>query len=608
MIRALLVACAACACTARPAPSAPARLAFPPFVDSHVHLSFLRVAEEHAARGVAVAIDLGAPLASLAEPPPSRPRLLRSGPMLTAPGGYPLESWGADGYGLGCADGAEAAAAVDRLRAAGARVIKIVLQGERGLSDEAAAAAITRAHALGLRVAAHALGAEDARRAAALGVDVLAHTPTEPLPDDVVRALSSRAVISTLAAFGGTPAAVDNLRRLRAAGATVLYGTDLGNSRTPGVDPAEIALLRAAGLDDAAIVAAGTTAPTRFWALDAGPGQALVHAAAAARDRLGRELAAQAIPGLGAAVVVGDEVVFAEGFGFADLDRRLPVTAETRFRLASISKVITAAALARLVDAGKLELDTAAGSLLPALPAPLRPITARQLAGHLGGIRHYQLKDFGVGRRAPFSTVSESLSVFAGDPLVAPPGTTYAYSTFGFTLLAAMLEKASGEPFLPLVQHQVAEPLGLGSLAPDDGRADPLRTIFYAPGPVVAQRQDLSARWAGAGFLATPTEVARFGAAHRAPGYLSAATLKVLFAPQRTAEGKDTGVGLAWRVAVDAQGRRVVHHEGDMAGARSTLVVYPEHGVSVAIMTNVARVPADIYALGLEIAALFLAR
>jgi imidazolonepropionase-like amidohydrolase len=186
--------------------------------------------------------------------------------MLTHPGGYPLDAWGADGYGIGCADEACVTSTVDRLVARGARVIKVALD-EDGLDPALLPAAVRAAHAHHLRIAVHALTEASAAIAAAAGVDVLAHTPVEPLADRTVAAWRGRAVISTLAAFGGSAAAIDNLRRLRAAGATVLYGTDLGNLRVDGVSEEELALLRAAGLDDAAIDEAMTTAPVGFWGL-----------------------------------------------------------------------------------------------------------------------------------------------------------------------------------------------------------------------------------------------------------------------------------------------------------------------------------------------------
>lgn len=232
----------------------------PAVVDSHVHLAFLPRADAMLDHGVTAVVDLAAPLDRL--PRGQGLRVRNAGPMVTSVRGYPTTSWGRDGYGTEV-DGPEAArAAVRKHLAAGADLIKVPFPD---LPDDAVAAVVQEAHAAGVKVLAHALSDADAARAARLGVDGLAHTPVEPLSAATVSAWEGRLVISTLGAFGGGPDAVDNLRRLRAAGATVLYGTDFGNTRTPGVDPVELGLLRAAGLGGADVLAAATAVPARVW-------------------------------------------------------------------------------------------------------------------------------------------------------------------------------------------------------------------------------------------------------------------------------------------------------------------------------------------------------
>jgi hypothetical protein len=265
--RTLVVLLAACSAPHAPAP--PPALHPPGIIDSHVHLSYWPVADRLASEGVIAVVDLGAPEATLGQPAPLQ--VIAAGPMLTHPDGYPLDAWGPgdrrlprSGYGIGCADAACVTATVDRLAAHGARVIKVALDSD-GLDPALLPAAVSAAHAHHLKLAVHALSDASAATAAAAGADVLAHTPVEPLADATVAAWRGRAVISTLAAFGGSDAAVDNLRRLRAAGATILYGTDLGNLHDDEPSAEEMALLRRAGLDDAAITAAMTTTPLTYW-------------------------------------------------------------------------------------------------------------------------------------------------------------------------------------------------------------------------------------------------------------------------------------------------------------------------------------------------------
>ena len=237
----------------------------PAFIDSHVHLVYAPAVDAFAAGGVAGALDLAAPLAIFdADMAPLR--VLAAGPMITAELGYPTQSWGAGGYGLECADADAAVAAVELLADLGAAVIKLPVTAAPQLDDAALAAAAARAHELGLPVVSHALSDDQARRAALAGVDVLAHTPTETLSAATIAAWKGRAVISTLWAFGGAATTIGNLQALRAAGVTVLYGTDFGNTATPGIDGTELALLQQAGLSPQEILAAGTSAPAARWA------------------------------------------------------------------------------------------------------------------------------------------------------------------------------------------------------------------------------------------------------------------------------------------------------------------------------------------------------
>lgn len=239
----------------------------PAFIDSHVHLVYWEVAEELPSGGVIGAVDLAAPAVSFFGRDWGALEVIGSGPMITALGGYPTTSWGAGGYGVEIADPTDAVAAVVAAADNGAALIKIPYGAGPDLREPMSRAAIDEAHRLGLKVAVHALDNGAAAEAATLGADVLAHTPTEALADITVQLWSGKTVIATLGAFGGA-AVVDNLRRLRAAGTRVLYGTDLGNNRVPGIDGDEIALMRAAGMDGAAILASATSVPAAYWGFD----------------------------------------------------------------------------------------------------------------------------------------------------------------------------------------------------------------------------------------------------------------------------------------------------------------------------------------------------
>ena len=235
----------------------------PAFIDSHVHLAYYAVADALPAGGVVGAVDFAAPIGELAKTFPIA--VAQSGPMITPLLGYPTQSWGQGGFGLEVGSVDEAVAAVDRVLDAGAAFVKTPLSGAEGVDDATLAAIVERAHARNAKVAVHALSLVDAARAVASDVDILGHTPVEPLTPELVNAWGERTVVSTLGAFGASEGAIENLRALAGGGALVLYGTDLGNTRFAGIQAGEIDALVRAGFGGARIVRSATSDAARFW-------------------------------------------------------------------------------------------------------------------------------------------------------------------------------------------------------------------------------------------------------------------------------------------------------------------------------------------------------
>ena len=307
---------------------------------------------------------------------------------------------------------------------------------------------------------------------------------------------------------------------------------------------------------------------------------------------------------VGVSVSVGmrGRILWSEDFGYADLENKVPVGPRSRFRLGSVSKMLTAAAVARLHQEGKLDLDAAVQQYVPSFPEKSAPITIRQLAGHIGGIRHYQEKDYANGRNIDlehYETILDSLKIFQEDPLVAAPGTRYSYSTFGYTLLSQVVESAARRKFLTYLQDNVFQPLGLRDTMPDfPDRIISGRTRFYSRdsnGQMInAPYVDSSYKWAGGGLLSTADDLVRFGTAHLQPGFFSKETLNLLFTSLRTTDGKETGTGIGWRIGRDEQGRRIFHHAGSINGGRTVLLIYPDSGLVIAFLSNVTDTPAAI--------------
>ena len=153
------------------------------------------------------------------------------------------------------------------------------------------------------------------------------------------------------------------------------------------------------------------------------------------------------VPGLSVAVAMDGKIVWSEGFGYADLEAKKAVVPTTRFRIGSVSKPLTAAGLVLLVQRGQLDLDAPVQKYISDFPVkPEGVITTRLVAGHLAGIRHYRGSETHLNR--PFANVREGLKLFESDPLLSPPGTKYNYSTYGWSLVSAVMESAVHRDFL----------------------------------------------------------------------------------------------------------------------------------------------------------------
>src|SRR5580704_2351692 len=185
-------------------------------------------------------------------------------------------------------------------------------------------------------------------------------------------------------------------------------------------------------------------------------------------------MAANSVPGLSAAVVERGEFVWSEGFGMADVKNSVRVTSKTLFRLASVSKPMTATGAMELWESGKLDLDAPVQKYCPQFPQKEWPISTRELLGHLGGIRSYrdgndsndpEMTDMSHYFNDP---IQGGLKIFANDPLVAKPGTTFNYSTYGYTLVGCVIEGASEQKYSDYVRENIFVGAGTPSTQVDD--------------------------------------------------------------------------------------------------------------------------------------------
>ena len=312
------------------------------------------------------------------------------------------------------------------------------------------------------------------------------------------------------------------------------------------------------------------------------------------------EIKRQEIVGLAAVVIDDGKIAWARGYGFADREKKVPVDpAVTQFRWASISKPVTAVAALQLSEKGLLDLDADVRTYVPEFPNKGAKITARDLLRHQGGIVHNG-KGFEVRTEQsystphPFADVVVALDKFKDAPLVNTPGTTYFYSTAGYVLLSAVVQRAGKERFADQVAARIAKPLGMADFRPDYEWEDiPNRAIGYMRQDGVISRRkrdqvdDVSWKLAGGGFTSPATDLARFGVGLLQRKLVSEKTERLMWTVNKPAHpDKPDPYGFGFFIVRMPDGRTLVGHDGSQQKVKTALLLDPKSKKGIALMTN----------------------
>jgi serine beta-lactamase-like protein LACTB len=299
------------------------------------------------------------------------------------------------------------------------------------------------------------------------------------------------------------------------------------------------------------------------------------------------------VPGLSVAVIDRGHVILTQGYGLADVENSVPATADTVYRIASISKSITATAAMKLVEGGKLELDAPIQKYCPDFPKKPWPITARELLSHQSGIRDYRNDEETINTRH-YTSIKEALTQFANDPLEFEPGTKMQYTSYGYILLGCVIEGASGTSYDRYMHQAIFEPAQMPATRLDDVFAIiPHRARGYrvsASGELQnSVFVDVSNKPPGSGINSSARDMGNFVAALYSARLVSNAVLDQMLTPATTRDKKPTIYGLGF-FRGGPLGKyhelQEAGHGGDQQGVSSVLYLLPERQFGVVILSN----------------------
>ncbi len=323
------------------------------------------------------------------------------------------------------------------------------------------------------------------------------------------------------------------------------------------------------------------------------------------------------LPGLSVAISK-DGHIWSAGFGKADLEQDVPVTAQSMFRTASVAKWFTATAAMRLVEDGKLDLDAPIQQYCPEFPEKKWRITSRQLLSHMAGIRHNygdngEKHDTEAERLAleqliqrekitqytRYTDVITPLDTFKNDPLIFQPGTQVRYSSLGYRLLGCVLQGAAKTPYRTLMRDLVFTPAGMNAITEDDALAlVPHRVAGYskaADGSIErAAFRDVSENLPAGGWLSTSEDLVRFVLAFQSGKLVQPTTRDQMLEHPKLLDGSPApnpfgdpryyyGIGI---MVGPVDGKLAWFHTGGQSGASALLYWFPDTHVAVALLTN----------------------
>lgn len=345
-----------------------------------------------------------------------------------------------------------------------------------------------------------------------------------------------------------------------------------------------------------AACAGPTASPSAGGSPRTSPSASLPGATVAGLDKIAVDALSTGGAGLSIAVERRGRIAFSKGYGWADVENRVPTTTTSIFGLASVTKQFTAAAIMQMVEQGKFHLDDQLSKVLPEFSDQGPPVTVRQLLNHTSGIAGYtSFPDY--LQMEPYDQSEQTMLRFiASKPRKFAPGARFGYSNSGYFLLGLVLERGSGTSYANHVQKHLFTPVGLRRTeycrSHPDGRREVRRYAAGGSPPQAASPVSMTVAFSAGGLCSTPEDMLRWQDALRAGRVVDKASYALMTTPTLAGDGQTTPYGFGLEFDPIVAGQTVVWHEGGGPGISSELAYYPDQDLGIAVLSNADRVSA----------------
>ncbi len=296
------------------------------------------------------------------------------------------------------------------------------------------------------------------------------------------------------------------------------------------------------------------------------------------------------VAGLAVAVVRGGDTLLMKGYGKADLEWDVPMPVDAVFEIGSVTKQFTAAAVLRLRDEGKLDLDADITEYLPDYPTQGHRIPVRRLLDHTSGIKGYtEMASFGPisTRRLPRDSL---VALFAAEPFDFPPGEAQIYNNSAYFLLGLIIEKVSGVSYEEYVERELFAKLGMArsSYCSNSDVVARRARGYQSMGGVLVRAPYLDHTWpyAAGSLCSTVGDLITWLRALHGGGVLPEASYREMIAPARLADGTPLRYGMGLALTPDSRNRPAIHHGGGIFGFVSDTRYYPDEDLYVVVLVN----------------------